>query len=181
MAEIWKDILGYEGLYQVSDLGNIKSLNRIVPREKGPYYLNGKHMKITTTVGGYRIVRLSNVKSKNYLVHRLVAIAFLNNPKNYKDVDHIDQNPSNNNVGNLRWASRSLNNINSEVRCKNKTSKFIGVHFCKQTSKWKSCVTFNNKAITIGRYNSEHAAAIAHDDFCIKNKIDSELNFKRSA
>lgn len=103
MIEIWKDILGYEGLYQVSNLGNVRSLN---------YRRSGKTKLLKQgTDNGYKRVELSkNGKKKKYWVHRLVAISFISNPNNYKEVNHKDEDKSNNNVNNLEWCTREYNN-----------------------------------------------------------------------
>lgn len=102
MIEIWKDILGYEGLYQVSNLGNVRSLN---------YRRSGKLKLLKQgTDNGYKRVELSkNGKKKKYWVHRLVAISFISNPNNYKEVNHKDEDKSNNNVNNLEWCTREYN------------------------------------------------------------------------
>lgn len=102
MKEMWKDIPGYEGLYQVSNLGNIRSLK----------YAGGNKVKLLkqATTNGYKQVQLSkNGKGKNHLVHRLVAIAFIPNPNNLPVVNHKDENPSNNNVDNLEWCTQEYN------------------------------------------------------------------------
>ena len=99
----WKDIPGYEGLYQVSNLGEIKSLN---------YRNTGKEkiIKPRKNKGGYlRVVLCKNGKQKDFLVHRLVAIAFIPNHNNYNQVNHKDENPSNNNVNNLEWCTSKYN------------------------------------------------------------------------
>lgn len=102
--EIWKDIKGYEGLYQVSNMGRIKSLNYRNTGEKG--LLNGK-----PNSGGYLIVGLSkNKKTKSFYIHKLVAENFLPNPKNLPEVNHIDENKENNTVYNLEWCDRKYNN-----------------------------------------------------------------------
>ena len=102
--EIWKDIPGYEGLYQVSNYGNVKSLNY-----RGT---KGKHkcLKLNTDKYGYKIVILANHgKYKSYKVHRLVAAAFIENLNNYKEVNHKDNNKDNNQINNLEWCDRSYN------------------------------------------------------------------------
>lgn len=103
MEEIWKDIEGYEGKYQVSNLGRVRSLN---------YNHTGeiKLLKQYTNKKGYKQVELSkNGKGKNYLVHRLVTIAFIPNPNNLPIINHKDENPSNNNVNNLEWCTYEYN------------------------------------------------------------------------
>lgn len=105
--EIWKDVVGYEGRYQVSSLGNVRSLKF-------------KNQNITKTLAqklsnkGYKVVQFSDKKrNKPALVHRLVAAAFIDNPNNYPIVNHKDENPQNNRVDNLEWCSYSYNRIYS--------------------------------------------------------------------
>lgn len=100
--EIWKDIKGYEGLYQVSNLGNVRSMN---------YNHTGqiKLLKQVPDKNGYLRVTLSPPKI-NKQVHRLVAEAFLPNPNNYPVVNHKDCNPANNNVNNIEYCTVAYNN-----------------------------------------------------------------------
>ena len=103
-GEIWKDIEGYEGLYQVSNLGRVKSLN---------YHRTGKEriMKPQKTNWGYLFVGLcKDGKVKQPLVHRLVGQAFIENPNNLPCINHKDVNPENNCVENLEWCSYEYNN-----------------------------------------------------------------------
>lgn len=103
MEEVWKDIPGYEGLYQISNLGRIKSLynykrngtNILKPRIKRGYFQLG--------------LRKEGIR-KWYGIHRLVAKAFIPNPKNYPCINHKDENPLNNNVENLEWCTIAYNN-----------------------------------------------------------------------
>ena len=103
MKEIWKDVIGYEGLYQVSNFGKIKSLRRniIMKTQKRGSRENNK----------YETVQLcsKNQKAKNFSIHRLVAKAFLPNPNNLKEVNHKDENKMNNNLDNLEWSDQSYN------------------------------------------------------------------------
>lgn len=103
--EEWKDIEGYDGLYMVSNYGNVKSLN---------YKRTGKEclLKPTNNTTGYYlfVVLCKNGVLKNYRVHRLVAQAFIPNPNNLPEVNHIDENKNNNCVGNLEWCTREYNN-----------------------------------------------------------------------
>lgn len=114
LVEEWKDIEGYEGLYQVSDWGNVKSLDRIITKIDGIKQFNkSKILKKTEDKNGYLFVALG-AKSKNKKVHRLVAQAFIPNPENKPEIDHIDGNPQNNNIENLQWANRR-ENINNPI------------------------------------------------------------------
>ena len=114
--EVWKDIEGYEGLYQVSNFGNIKSLARIVHSEKrSDYKIKEKVLKQSDTTTGYKKVELhkDNKKRKSFKVHRLVAQAFIPNPENKREVNHIDGNKHNNNVNNLEWVTSSENKLHA--------------------------------------------------------------------
>lgn len=113
MKEVWKDIVGYEGYYQVSNLGRVRSLNRLVPHGKGDSmrFLKGKILNQTNTVG-YKAVGLrKNNKVVFSKVHRLLAIAFIPNPEDKPCVNHIDMNRSNNIINNLEWCTYSENTI----------------------------------------------------------------------
>lgn len=109
--EIWKDIEGYEGLYQVSNLGRIKSLHRRIEHpHSGFITLKERILKPSTDTSGYLFVRLcNNGKSKQLLVHRLVAQTFLENPQKLPEVNHIDECKSNNQISNLEYCDRSYN------------------------------------------------------------------------
>ena len=101
--QIWKDIPGYEGLYQVSNTGRVRSLN---------YNRTGetKVLKQGTNKGGYKRVNLyKDGKFKIYFVHRLVALVFIPNPNNYPVINHKDENPKNNTVWNLEWCTQEYN------------------------------------------------------------------------
>lgn len=103
MQEIWKDLIGYEGLYQVSNLGNIRSLNY---RKTNAI----KQLKYRINHKGYFDVQISKkAKTKRMFLHRLVARTFIPNPNNLPQVNHIDGNKLNNNVNNLEWCDNSYN------------------------------------------------------------------------
>lgn len=104
MIEEWREIKDFEGLYQVSNFGRVRSL--------GNKTHSGIHfMKNYTNSLGYVVVTLSkNGKSKPYRLHRLVAEAFLPNPENLYQVNHIDENKENNRVDNLEWCTQEYNN-----------------------------------------------------------------------
>ena len=117
MKEIWKPVVGYEGFYEVSNIGRVRSLARIVECN------DGRKRKIKTRIlrqpcapSGYYMVTLhKNGKQKSGLVHRLVCEAFIPNPLGKGEVNHKDENSKNNNAPNLEWVT-SKENINYGTR-----------------------------------------------------------------
>jgi hypothetical protein len=126
MKEKWKQIPGYEDVYEVSNKGNVKSLQRYVNSKNGSKRLVRERILKKQMMGRYLSVELNNGKPKVYKIHQLVAMAFLEHtPCGYNIVvDHIDNNPLNNNIDNLQLISQRENNIKD--RAMNKTG-FRGV------------------------------------------------------
>lgn len=125
--EVWKDIKGYEGKYKISNLGNVKSVKKQIILKP-----------IIHKKGYLRVALYKKNKSKRYLIHRLVAEAFIENPNNYMEINHKDENKQNNNVSNLEWCSRSYN-VNYGTRNKS-TSKNINQYDMQGNfiKKWES-------------------------------------------
>lgn len=131
MEEVWKDVVGYEGLYQVSNLGRVKSLSRLVDKGKyGTIYTKERILKNQKVNVNYLFVILSkDGKHKNMTVHRLMAKAFLPNPYNLSDVNHKDENPSNNFIyvnkdGSVDYEKSNLEWCTHKYNCNYGTSKF---------------------------------------------------------
>ncbi len=117
MEDTWKPIEGYEGLYEVSNLGRVRSLDRVVMQpnphdgKMQPVTRRGTFIKQFKANSGYMCVMMSsgNRKYRNNFVHRLVAGAFLPNPHNLPEVNHKDEDKTNNRVDNLEWCERMYN------------------------------------------------------------------------
>ena len=129
MQEIWKDIEGYEGLYQVSNTGVVRSLDRYVPHKKfGQKYCEGHIMATHIINSGYVRVNLcKGNRYKSFSVHRLVALAFIENPKGLPEVNHIDENKENNNVNNLEWVTKEQNEKHGTKKVRGAEKKKIKV------------------------------------------------------
>ena len=151
--EKWKDIKGYEGLYQVSDKGRVKSFHY-----KSPKILKDRYSR------GYLVVYLGNKKDYEYkYIHVIVAEHFLGHkPEGYKRVvDHIDSNKTNNNVNNLQIVSHRQN-LSLGYKKKKTSSKYTGVCWDKSRKKWLSNIHINGKHIFLGRYKNEYEAHLAY-------------------
>lgn len=149
MKEVWKDIVGYEGLYQASNLGRVRSLNRI---------RKGQILKGRIGNAGYIQTYISNSSGQrfNKLVHRLVASTFIPNPDNKPQVNHKNGVKTDNRVENLEWVTRSenmkhayANGLELVTRCYN-----------HQNGRWKGGVkmlTLNNEVINTFKTTQEGA------------------------
>ena len=152
--EVWKDIEGYEGKYQVSDSGRVKSLN---------YRSTGEEMvlKQRKCKDGYLQVRLCKEgKVKYYKVHRLVAQAFIPNPENFPVINHMDENPSNNCANNLEWCTQKYN-CNYGMR---------NEKIAKSQSKSVKCVETNTIYISAHDAQKKTGICVAHICACANNK-----------
>jgi hypothetical protein len=112
LMELWKDVKGYEGCYQVSNLGNIRSLDRRVVNHQGgtTRICKGGLMTPFDNGHGYLVIALcKDNKRKNHYMHRLVADAFVENPDEKNIINHLDYNTKNNNAGNLEWCTQVEN------------------------------------------------------------------------
>lgn len=144
--ETWKEIPGYEGIYEASDLGRIRSVDRIRPHFRaGTRLLRGKVLRTNVHSNGYHSVCLADGASvKRYLVHRLIAAAFLTSDPGADHVDHIDSDRSNNAAVNLQWVSCKANNELTAARGrstfgeKNAQAKLTDdeVRAIRQTARW---------------------------------------------
>lgn len=125
MKELWKDIEGYGGIYQISSYGRIRSLDRMIERPSGLYHQKERILKTHLDGGGYPTIGLHRDGTmKRVHVHRLVAIAFVPNVYNKPEVNHIDENKLNNASSNLEWVTRieNENHGTKRKRCVDNTN-----------------------------------------------------------
>ena len=162
--EIWKDIPGYEGYYQVSTLGNIKALQKkYYICNSSLVYKDEKIMKQKTN-RGYKIIELNkNGKSKRFQVHRLVALTFIPNIENKPYIDHIDGCRINNKLENLRWVTHK-ENMNNPITI-NRIRKIKRKKGCEnplyqeKSPCSKPVLQYDLQGNLIGRYTCVHEAA----------------------
>ena len=112
MREIWKDVKGFEGIYQVSNYGRVKAYTKLIKHSRVGYMRRIKERFLSICDNGYgykNVYFCVNGKRTVKYIHRLVAEAFLPNPQNYKEINHKDYNKENNFVENLEWCSRRQN------------------------------------------------------------------------
>lgn len=127
MDEIWKPIKGFETLYEISNLGKVKSL----PKQSGFLKRKERIMSLTDNKKGYLYVTFEvNGKRSRFYVHRLVADHFIPNPNNLETVNHKDKNRKNNHVDNLEWMSYSENNQHGECQIKAGKARRIPIYQC---------------------------------------------------
>ena len=163
--EIWKDIPNYEGYYQVSNLGNVRSIDRVIKNRKAEYLLKGKDIKFSIDGGGYKKVKLSiNGNKKDIKVHKLVAITFMNHKPNgfINVIDHIDGDKLNNELNNLQIISNRENTSKGYDNIET-TSSYTGVSYEKQHKSWRARIYINGKNLSIGTYKNEKEASNAYN------------------
>lgn len=130
-SETWRDVVGFESKYEVSDLGRVRSLDRYTKHntsKTGFILQKGQMLKPYISKKGYLEVDLGDGfgKRKSVSVHRLAAIAFIDNPVNYDQVNHIDGVKTNNHLDNLEWCNNSMNQVHAYTNGLKKPSPLAG-------------------------------------------------------
>lgn len=161
--EIWRDIPEYEGYYQISSFGRVKSLDRVTTRNNGEkFHWKERYLKLRKNKKGYYIASLNknNIQRKRE-VHQLMAMAFLNHkPCGHKlVVNHKNLNPSDNRLENLEIVTNRENTI---INNRKTSSKYLGVSWSKNAKKWISVIVINKKRKYLGAYICEKQASIAY-------------------
>lgn len=164
MQEVWKDILGYEGLYQVSNIGRVKSIERFRLNRWGTQTkVNEKVLSSSITTNGYLTVKLyKHSVGKTFPIHVLVAIAFLNHiPDGHNIVvDHKDNDRTNNCKHNLQLITHRENSSKDAIG----TSQYTGVSWNKEKRKWRSYIQVKSIRKHLGYFDTEIEAAKAYQE-----------------
>ena len=165
--EEWRDVVGYEGLYEISNFGRVKSLNYRKTGEEGL-------LSPQPTSRDYLQVGLSkNGKRKIYSIHRLVAIAFIPNPNDYPEVNHKDEDKSNNCVDNLEWCT-SKYNANYGTRSKRQSENHADFSGDKHPRATKiKCVTTGEVFTTIKEASEKYNISNRNICSCCRGKLKS--------
>jgi hypothetical protein len=174
LFEKWKDVAGYEGYYQISNFGRVRSLDRNETNINNvTRKLKGSLKSTFINQHNYVLVTLSkNNENKAFCLHRLVAEAFISNPNNLDEVNHKDRNKRNNFLSNLEWCTSRENTHHARTKMIS-TSKYIGVSYSPndKINPWVSRITINGKVKYIGRYLNEKLAYKAYLNECKINNI----------
>jgi hypothetical protein len=172
--EIWKPIKNYEGLYEVSNLGRVKSLSRLVNHKDSNRLINERILKPWDNSHGYLQVKLlKNGKSNSFRINRLVADSFLDKLDYQNQVNHKNSIRNDNRLENLEWVSNLENNSHKSLNI-NTQSKYPCVTYHKQRKKWRTRIRYNNKQVHIGLFNTELEAYQARLNFELNNNIKNK-------
>lgn len=153
--EMWKQIPGYEGYYEISNFGKIRSVDRYVKNRGGAALKRGKELAVSLKGDYYQICLYKNNIGKWFLVHRLVAMAFLPNTNGLPQVNHKDENTKNNRVDNLEWCDSSYNH-NYGTRIERIADRRRGVSVGEKPIK-----QFDKNGVLLNTYESALKAANA--------------------
>lgn len=183
--EIWKDVKGYQGLYEISNLGRVKSLAKDIMYSNGKLYKYDERIlvpiKIQNTNSGraddfYLAVNLTkHKKAKTFRIHRLVALHHLENPLNLLEVNHKDHDRLNNNVINLEWTNTRENACHYH-KSQKYSSEYVGVSWHKGSKNWRAYIWLNGSLKALGCYSSEVEAALAYQNALTENHLQNRYS-----
>ncbi|WP_182006269.1 NUMOD4 domain-containing protein [Priestia aryabhattai] len=179
MEEIWKDIEGFEGFYQISNTGKVKSLPKTMGNKN--HLSPVRILKNKVDKYGYECIKLCDQKEKGKIkyrtIHRLVANAFIDNPQNLKTVNHKDGNKLNNNVSNLEWASVKQNiqhawDIGLKEKVRKRASEFHGQK-CK-------LINIETNEELVFESLSKLSLFLGYNSHWLSSAINNGTNYKKS-
>lgn len=184
-SEEWRPIQGYEGIYEVSNLGNIRSLDRYINTMNNgtlcTRFCKGRLLKIDYDKDGYARINLHFKQDKRFGVHRLVASAFIPNPANKPTVNHINGNKFDNRVENLEWATYQEQNDHAvSIGLRNSSTYSDRSAVKKKLSKSVRCIETGriyDSMIEAERQLGLYSAAV-HDSIKRRSKIHNEYSFE---
>jgi len=172
--ELYKNVVGFEGFYEISNAGNIRATEKIKNNQYGEFILPTKILSPKNNGRGYLAICLIKNKIKTtHKIHRIVAMAFMSNFNKDLQVNHINGIKTDNRIENLELCSNRENGTHKFLS-KSKTSKYVGISFCKGRNKWQSCIQVNGKSIFLGRFKTELEAADAYRIYLSKNNIKNK-------
>lgn len=177
-TEVWKDVVDFEGLYEVSSLGRIRNTKTGA-------------IKAQCLQSNKRYIQVQLWKNNQHygeLVHRIVARAFIPNPLNKPQVNHLDKNDQNNRADNLEWVTCSENHKHAFANGRKGSKSRLGeknsyisqyryVYWDKRRKCWVASIKIEGKTHNIGRFQDEFAAAMAADDYILQLGFDRLKNF----
>jgi len=170
---LWVDIKGYEGYYKININGDVVRNTSTYHRIKNPLVAERLMTKYLTTSGYITVGLCRDGKPKRFMLHRLIAIAFIPNPKNLPHINHINNDSGDYSISNLEWVS-NRENLSHGRKFHKKTSKYTGVFLKKDTGRWRAFIRVNKKGIWLGDYKNELDASKAYKaalkEYNLKNK-----------
>lgn len=180
--ELWQDINGYKGYYQISNYGNVRSLDRPVYTIAGKGYriVKGKLIKGSVNNSGYKMVVLKKEnKPKGLTIHRLVALHFIPNPNGFPDVNHKDENKFNNSFENLEWVSHEYN-MNYGERAERSSRKLRNTRLLSNNGRAVKIINLDTKEIFNTILEASIKYNIGRDSIsqCCRNKSNSAGSYK---
>ena len=177
MTEQWEKVKGFEDSYEVSNIGRVKALERKVANRFGSQKIHEKILKPSNNQGYLSVALCKNGKIHRKCVHRLVAEAFIPNPDNKPVVDHIDTNPANNCVDNLRWVTQKENCLNPISRKNNSLSKMgHKCYLAHHTEETKRKMSEIKKGVSL---SEEHKKKLSESHMGINKGGTNSLKGKR--
>jgi hypothetical protein len=183
MEEIWKDVAGYEGLYEVSNMGKVRSVDRYVNaggvNNNGRLSLKkGKILNCSLTKRGYTRVSLSKEsKTQQAFIHRIVALAFLESIKGKNNVNHINGIKEDNRACNLEFVNQRENILHAKIYNVKKDCPFVS--YSKKFNRYEASIRINDKTIKLGRFKTEQAAFESYVKALKDNNLENKYIYHR--